>query len=61
MIVDGTIEEALNDTKETYFSYLGANNGVDRIRLLGENTFGYEDLTDNDFDDVIVELKFPTV
>ncbi|MEO0934374.1 MAG: DUF4114 domain-containing protein, partial [Cyanobacteria bacterium J06641_2] len=62
MIVDGTVEEALDGTKETYFSYLGANtDGTDRIRLLGENTFGYEDLTDNDFNDVIVELKFPVV
>ncbi|MEO0932926.1 MAG: cadherin domain-containing protein, partial [Cyanobacteria bacterium J06641_2] len=65
IVVDGTIDQALNDTAQTYFSFLGANSdGVDHIRLLGENTFGYEDLAgggDNDFNDMIFEIKFPTV
>lgn len=62
MVVDGTVDEAINDSVEVYFSFLGANSdGVDHIRLLGDNTFGYEDLAgggDNDFNDMIVNLKF---
>ncbi|MEL6461829.1 MAG: DUF1194 domain-containing protein, partial [Cyanobacteria bacterium J06621_15] len=65
IIVDGTVDEALNDTTETYFSFLGANSdGVDHIRLLGDNTFGFEDLVsggDFDFNDVIVKIHIPTV
>ncbi|MEM6400848.1 MAG: transporter substrate-binding domain-containing protein, partial [Cyanobacteria bacterium P01_D01_bin.116] len=65
IIVDGTIEQAINNSAETYFSFLGANSdGVDHIRLLGDNTFGYEDLPgggDGDFNDMIVKINFPTV
>ncbi len=60
MIVDGTVDEALNDSAEVYFSQLVANSdGIDHIRLLGDNTFGFEDLVsggDFDFNDVIVEI-----
>ncbi|MEM9923203.1 MAG: Calx-beta domain-containing protein [Cyanobacteria bacterium P01_D01_bin.50] len=60
MIVDGTLDEAINDNAEVYFSFLGANSdGVDHIRLLGDNIFGFEDLVsggDFDFNDVIVEI-----
>ena len=65
MVVDGTVDEALNNNSEVYFSYLGANSdGVDHIRLVGDNTFGFEDLAsggDNDFNDMIVKVNFPTV
>ncbi len=65
IVVDGTVDEAINGTKETYFSFLGANEDkVDHIRLLGDNTFGFEDLYgggDNDFNDMILQIKFPTV
>ena len=65
MVVDGTVEQALEDSAQTYFSYIGANNdGVDHIRLLGDNTFGYEDMVnggDNDFNDMIVGVNFPII
>jgi len=64
IISDGTVDQALSGEKlsETYFSFLGtsSNNGVDYIRLLGDNTFGFEDQPgggDNDFDDLIVEVS----
>jgi hypothetical protein len=45
-----------------YFPFLGANaDGVDHIRLLGDNTFGFEDLSgggDRDYNDVIVRVSF---
>jgi hypothetical protein len=65
MVVDGTVDEAINNNAEVYFSFLGANSdGVDHIRLLGDNTFGYEDLAgggDFDYNDMIVKVDFPTV
>ena len=39
---------------------LNADNGTDHIRLLGGNTFGFEDLRnagDSDFDDVVVVVN----
>ncbi|MEO1431599.1 MAG: Calx-beta domain-containing protein [Cyanobacteria bacterium J06633_8] len=61
IIVDGTLEEALDDNAEVYFSFLGANSDeIDHIRLLGDNTFGFEDLGgDFDFNDVIVKIDIP--
>ncbi|NUN65072.1 DUF4114 domain-containing protein [Pseudanabaena biceps] len=48
-----------------YFSYLGANSdGVDHIRLLGNNTFGFEDLAgggDFDYNDTIVNVSLKPV
>ena len=64
MVVDGTVDEAINNNAEVYFSFLGANSdGVDHIRLLGDNTFGYEDIAgggDFDYNDMIVKVN-PTV
>ena len=62
IIVDGTISEVLDgnaaNDPAVYFPYLGANSdGADHIVLLGDNTFGFEDLPnggDNDFDDMVV-------
>ncbi|GEM_PF-1092979 len=65
MIVDGTVDEALNDNAEVYFSFLGANSdGVDHIRLFGDNIFGFEDLAkggDFDFNDVILEIDIQAI
>ncbi|MGB3636505.1 MAG: DUF4114 domain-containing protein, partial [Rivularia sp. (in: cyanobacteria)] len=65
MVVDGTVDEAIINNAEVYFSFLGANSdGVDHIRLLGDNTFGFEDLAgggDLDYNDMIVKVNFPTV
>ncbi|NJO20595.1 MAG: choice-of-anchor D domain-containing protein, partial [Spirulinaceae cyanobacterium RM2_2_10] len=45
---------------QAYFVFQGANpDGVDHIRLLGDNTFGFEDLPgggDRDFNDIIVKV-----
>lgn len=55
-LVDGN---AANDPA-VYFPFLAANSDrVDHIRLLGDNTFGFEDLPsggDGDFNDVIVRM-----
>ncbi|NET91596.1 MAG: DUF4114 domain-containing protein, partial [Kamptonema sp. SIO1D9] len=44
-----------------YFAYLEANpQGIDRVRLLGDNTFSFEDLPgggDRDYEDMVVQLK----
>mgnify|MGYP001799642892 FL=1 len=64
IIADGTLEQVLdenpNNDPEVYFAYMGANSdGVDHIRNLGGNTWGFEDLAfggDSDFNDVVVEL-----
>ncbi len=65
IVIDGTVDEALNNSTEVYFSFLGANNdGVDHIRLLGDSTFGFEDLAgggDLDYNDMIIKLNFTTV
>jgi hypothetical protein len=41
---------------------LGANtDGMDHVKLLGDNTFGFEDTSgggDQDFDDVVVKARF---
>ncbi|MEH2034321.1 MAG: DUF4114 domain-containing protein [Nostoc sp.] len=50
-----------NTNKKVYFSFLGANSDrVDHIHLLGNNTFGFEDLPnggDKDYNDVIVQVN----
>ena len=62
LIADGTVDQVLNgQTNQVYFAYLGANaDKVDHVRLLGNNTFGFEDLFgggDRDYNDVIVQAK----
>ena len=66
IIVDGNLED-LQDTDSNndptvYFPYIGANSdGADHIRLLGDNTFGFEDLANNgdmDYNDIIVKVDF---
>jgi Tfp pilus assembly protein FimT len=66
IIADGRPEEILDDNSSNdpavYFAFLGANPGrVDHIRLLGNNTFGFEDLPnggDRDYNDMIVKVDF---
>lgn len=63
IISNGSVDQVLaGQTSQVYFSYLGANSdGVDHIRVLGDNTFGFEDIAgggDLDFNDIIVKVKF---
>ena len=64
LIADGSPELILDDDpnndRAVYFSYMGANpDRVDRVRLLGDNTFGFEDLFgggDLDYNDVVFQV-----
>ncbi|MEO1433377.1 MAG: DUF4114 domain-containing protein, partial [Cyanobacteria bacterium J06633_8] len=66
IIVNGSLSQLTDDdtsnNPEIYFPYLQANaDGVDHIRLLGDNTFGFEDLPnggDLDYNDLIIEMEF---
>ncbi|MEQ9484527.1 DUF4114 domain-containing protein [Coleofasciculus sp. F4-SAH-05] len=70
IIGDGTVEEFLaenpaNQSSEdvmAYFAFIGANpDGVDHVRLLGDNTFGFEDKFgggDRDYNDMVVQVTF---
>ena len=66
IIVDGTTEQLLDsdmaNDPTVYFNHLGANtDGQDHVRLMGNNTFGFEDMAgggDMDFDDVIARVSF---
>ncbi len=57
LVADGT-DAASGDV---YFSHAGANsNGADHVKLLGNNTFGFEDMVglgDADFNDVVVKFE----
>jgi hypothetical protein len=69
LVVDGAPEALLDDDAtndpEVYFPFIGANSdGVDHVRLLGDNTFGFEDLRnggDKDFDDIIAQISVQAV
>ncbi|MEM1242109.1 MAG: DUF4114 domain-containing protein [Cyanobacteria bacterium P01_H01_bin.26] len=63
IVVDGTIEQltdgnTINDPA-IYFTHMGANSdGIDHVRLLGDNTFGFEDLPgggDLDYNDMVIK------
>lgn len=62
IIANGTVDQVLNgqNLNQVYFPFLGANTDqADHIRLLGNNTFGFEDLPsggDQDFNDIIVQI-----
>ncbi|MBG1265597.1 esterase-like activity of phytase family protein [Nostoc sp. WHI] len=65
IIADGDPNTYISRGNSVYFSFLGANptsdKQVDHIRLLGNNTFGFEDLAsggDQDFNDLIVRVNF---
>ena len=63
IIVDGRPDAILNSSnnKKVYFAFLGANSDkADHVRLLGNNTFGFEDFLnggDKDYNDVIVQVN----
>ncbi|NJR69961.1 MAG: DUF4114 domain-containing protein [Synechococcales cyanobacterium CRU_2_2] len=66
LVVDGTVGQLLDGDRSNdpslYFTHIGANgDGADHVRLIGDNTFGFEDLVgggDLDFDDIIVKATF---
>nr|MDZ8046688.1 beta-propeller fold lactonase family protein [Nostoc sp. DedQUE02] len=59
--VDKFLDNNVNNDPKIYFSFLGANTDkTDHIRLLGNNTFGFEDLAnggDKDYNDMIVQVN----
>ncbi|MEH1865488.1 MAG: esterase-like activity of phytase family protein [Nostoc sp.] len=64
IIANGDPNTYISRGNPVYFSFLGANptsdKQVDHIRLLGNNTFGFEDLPnggDQDFNDLIVQVN----
>jgi hypothetical protein len=65
IIVNASPTEVLDTNTQNdpavYFAFIGANSdGVDHIRLLGNNVFGFEDLPqggDLDYNDVIVRAN----
>ncbi len=69
IIVNGTPDALLdsnpNNDPAIYFPFLGANaDKSDHIRLLGNNTFGFEDLAnggDRDFNDIIVKVNLTAI
>ncbi|MBK1987213.1 cadherin-like domain-containing protein [Sphaerospermopsis aphanizomenoides BCCUSP55] len=69
IIINGTLSQLTDSNTgndpQVYFPYLGVNaDGVDHIRLLGDNTFGFEDLPgggDLDYNDMIIKFEFSIV
>lgn len=73
IIANGTIDEFLTDNPTNdlgedvvaYFGIISANpDGADHVRLLGDNTFGFEDLPnggDQDFNDFVYKLGVTVV
>ncbi|AFZ35137.1 hypothetical protein Sta7437_1570 [Stanieria cyanosphaera PCC 7437] len=69
LIANNTLEQTLasfdsssDEQKSVYFAYLEANwDKVDHVRLLSDNTWGFEDLAhggDQDFNDLVIQLSF---
>jgi von Willebrand factor type A domain/Calx-beta domain/RTX calcium-binding nonapeptide repeat (4 copies) len=62
LIIDGNVGD---DNAFVLTSFAAGNYGqLDRVRLLGNNVFGFEDLllgSDNDFNDFIVQTSFKTI
>jgi uncharacterized repeat protein (TIGR01451 family) len=69
IVVNGSPDQLLDANKSNdpavYFAYLGANSdGIDHIRLLGNNTFGFEDLAgggDLDYNDIIIKANLSAI
>ena len=65
LIADGTVSEILDNNlgndQPVYFAYMQANSdGFDHIRLLGDNTWGFEDLAgggDGDYNDIAIQAQ----
>jgi Domain of unknown function (DUF4114) len=68
IVINGSLSQLTdtdtNNNPQVYFPYLGVNaDGVDHMRLLANNTFGFEDLAgggDLDYNDVIINMNFST-
>jgi VCBS repeat-containing protein len=66
LIVDGRPDALLDGNPDNdstvYFPFLEANfDGIDHLRLLGDNTFGFEDLPgggDVDYNDLVVQVRY---
>ncbi|AFY33244.1 ELWxxDGT repeat protein [Calothrix sp. PCC 7507] len=62
---DALLDSNPNNDPAIYFPFLGANSDKsDHIRLLGNNTFGFEDLAnggDRDFNDIIVKVNLTAI
>jgi hypothetical protein len=62
---DALLDTNPNNDPQVYFSFLGANSDkADHIRLLGDNTFGFEDLVnggDKDYNDMTVRINLSSV
>jgi hypothetical protein len=69
IIINASPTEVLDTNTQNdpnvYFAFLGANtDGVDHIRLLGNNVFGFEDLPnggDLDYNDIVIAANFRMV
>ena len=69
IVVNGSPDQLLDNNISSdpavYFAYLGANSdGIDHIRLLGNNTFGFEDLPgggDLDYNDIILRVNLSVI
>ena len=69
IIINASPTEVLDTNPQNdpnvYFAFLGANtDGVDHIRLLGNNVFGFEDLPnggDLDYNDMVIAANFRTI
>jgi pimeloyl-ACP methyl ester carboxylesterase len=70
MVANGTVQDFLTtnatnaggaNVPHAYFNYVGANpDGVDHVRLLGDNKFGFEDFLgggDRDYNDTVVQFN----
>ncbi|AFY33794.1 ELWxxDGT repeat protein [Calothrix sp. PCC 7507] len=62
---DALLDSNPNNDPAIYFPFLGANSDQsDHIRLLGNNTFGFEDVAnggDRDFNDIIVKVNLTAI
>ncbi|MDZ8107983.1 MAG: FG-GAP-like repeat-containing protein [Nostoc sp. DedQUE12a] len=58
---DAFVDENSSNNPTVYFAFLGSNTDkADHIRLLANNTFGFEDLAnggDKDYNDIIVQIN----
>ncbi|MBV6624817.1 MAG: DUF4114 domain-containing protein [Rivularia sp. (in: Bacteria)] len=61
IIADSNLETAQDGDASVYFSFAGANgDGFDHIKMLDDNTFGFEDLPnggDRDFNDIVITVN----
>ncbi|WP_313949894.1 FG-GAP-like repeat-containing protein [Nostoc sp. FACHB-190] len=59
--IDALLDSNTSNDPTVFFTFLGANSDkTQHVRILGDNTFGFEDLVgggDNDFNDVIVKIN----